>query len=323
MTAVYFAQGGWREANGVIFSAFYKDDPVQTYFASEHGSSTGNPAHAAEEMRTYLALGRDLSARRAGEATPFLNDRTLRLLFSFFYFNDIDVGSLLCERFAGLDVKVFADSGAFSGSMQGLDVSLDDYVAWLHANAEHLEAYAALDIIGNAEQTKANQAEMERQGLTPLPVFHVGSDWKHLEAMIERYEYIALGGMVPWVKARAKLGAWIKRCFAKGKATTRFHGFGMTTWALVRAFPWASVDSSSWVSPFKFGMLNLFDPRCGRFVKIQIGRETVFRHADLFGLYGFSPADFIGCDPPRGKVAAISLLSYMTAGEWSPPRGER
>jgi hypothetical protein len=96
--------------------------------------------------------------------------------------------------------------------------------------------------------TQKNQEYMEAQGLKPLPVFHYGEDESILKALVEKYDYIAFGGMVP-VPSKI-LESWLDYHWEtlvdeEGNPKVKVHGFGMTTQFLVRKYPWYSVDSMS------------------------------------------------------------------------------
>jgi len=113
--------------------------------------------------------------------------------------------------------------------------------------------YACLDVIGDWEATKKNQEYMESQGLNPLPTFHYGSPLEELERLVEKYDYIALGGLVPLSLQKNKLRWWLDKCFLIIKNRCRVHGFGVNAlWAWER-YPFYSVDGTSWQSSVRFG----------------------------------------------------------------------
>jgi len=143
--------------------------------------------------------------------------------------------------------KLFLDSGAFSAFTKGAKINLLDYINFIKANKTHIHIYANLDVIGNHEATRANQVKMEEAGLNPLPVFHLGSPMKDFEEYCEKYDYVAIGGMVPYHSKRKILIPFLNHCFRIAKKhKTKLHGFGMTDLNLVKAFPFFSVDSTSW-----------------------------------------------------------------------------
>lgn len=179
-----------------------------------------------------------------------------------------------------LPVEVFLDSGAFSVSTQGHAVDVYEYGRWLQDHHQYFVTYANLDVIGHgkesSEGTWRNQRILEDEfGLSPLPVFHSGEDWKVLERYLEAgYGYIGLGGLVG--SAKKNLLPWLVQCFQMAEGSAVFHGFGQTTGTVLFSFPWFSADSSSWAAALYWGDWWLFDDRSLRWLKWESGVEPVF-----------------------------------------------
>lgn len=142
---------------------------------------------------------------------------------------------------------LFLDSGAFSAFTRNETIDINEYIEYIYENIDVYDTYAALDVIGDPDKTYSNTREMIANGLNPLPVFHYGSDTKYLKKLIDNFEYIALGGMVPI--STKELKKWLDNIWQnfltdeKGKPVIRVHGFGMTTLHLLKRYPWYSVDS--------------------------------------------------------------------------------
>ncbi len=170
-------------------------------------------------------------------------------------------------------VNLFLDSGAFSAWTQGVDIDIQEYIAFIKKHEDIIEVYANLDVISKgassadkklaAEQTLENQKNMEKAGLSPLPVFHVGEPFQYLEHYIQKYDYVALGGMVG--RPKKTLIPWLDTCFGDficdkhGLPKVKPHGFGLTSLPLMLKFPWWSVDSTSWVATGRMG--SIYVPR--------------------------------------------------------------
>lgn len=149
--------------------------------------------------------------------------------------------------------KVFLDSGGFSAMTQGKDVNISEYCEFIEQNRNRFDTYAALDVIGDWEATKENTEYMESKGLKPLPTFHYGSPFSELERLVEKYDYIALGGLVPIAKQRKKMQYHLDKCFSIIRNKCKIHGFGVNAlWAWNR-YPFYSVDASSWLAPTRYG----------------------------------------------------------------------
>ncbi len=168
-------------------------------------------------------------------------------------------------------VDLFLDSGAFSAWTQGVEIDIQQYIAFIKEHLDVINVYANLDVIGvggkqpnklTAKLTLENQKIMEAAGLNPLPVFHVGEPFKYLEYYIKRYDYLALG--VAGNKG-SSLVPWLNQCFSKyicdskGYPKIKVHGFAVTSVPLMLEYPWWSVDSTSWVVTGRMG--GVYTPR--------------------------------------------------------------
>ena len=213
---------------------------------------------------------------------------------------------------------VFADSGGFSAETQGAVIAPQEYAAWVKRWAHLFSVYANLDVIGDAVGTAENQKRLEDMGLAPLPVFHVGENWDVLEGLVERYSYVALGGMVPHMRFAKRLIPWLIKAFTIAQGRAVFHGFGAPSWEVISPLPWYSVDSSSWGQGFRYGQVPVFDNRKGRFEKINLGdRAGWVKHAKLVRDLGSDPAEFMyRCSDDRAKNCSMSAVSYKKARQW-------
>lgn len=156
------------------------------------------------------------------------------------------------------------DSGAFSAYTLGESIGLKAYCAWLKNHQRYIAHYAVLDDITSPARTMNNQRAMEGEGLAPVPCFHYGEDPGWLKRYLDKYDYLALGGMVPI--STEQLVPWLDDLWgnylttADGRPRVRVHGFGLTTFSLIERYPWYSVDSSSWLYGGKAGFCFFWRP---------------------------------------------------------------
>lgn len=213
-----------------------------------------------------------------------------RFLVSFHYHQKTDLQEIV-DSYHG-PCEVFADSGAFSAATLGATIKLADYAAWLKEWDHLLTVKSTLDVIGDPAATAKNTATLEGMGLSVLPVFHTGSPFPELEALVKRYDYMALGGMVPHAKNADAVQRWLFRCFKIAKETgTVFHGFGQTRLETNKNFGFYSVDSSAWASGMRYGTITLWDDRKHKLVQLQGGdRVAARKHAALLRSHGADPA---------------------------------
>jgi len=242
------------------------------------------------------------------------------MLLSYHYYRDTDVaGDLAGGRRP--EVDVFADSGAFSAWRLGVRITVEEYAAWLRRWGALFTVAAALDVIGDAEATWRQTLEL--RALVPevpiLPVFHFrgcsGFD-PLLRYLDEGYNYIGLGGLVGAQRDELTL-PWMDRCFRLAEGRAGLHGFGVTTWALLKRYPWRSVDSTSWTAGFRFANLPLFDDVAGvwRLVNMR-SPESLLKLRPLLERYGLSPGDCRADGYSRDRLCGVCLLSWQRAEEW-------
>lgn len=148
--------------------------------------------------------------------------------------------------------NLFIDSGAFSAFTKQASIDLDQYAEFLKAYANRKSVYASLDVIGDWKATRRNQEKLEAKGLEPIPTFHFNSPETELKRLVSKYNYIALGGLVPISMQRKTMQQWLDYCFSIIKTNTKVHGFGVNSlWAWER-YPFYSVDATSWLMGEKF-----------------------------------------------------------------------
>lgn len=170
-----------------------------------------------------------------------------RMLISYYYYCE-DKYERLKMDFS----DVFLDSGAFSAWSQNVKINLNDYIAFIKENLNKITVYANLDVINDVKATQKNQFIMEQSGLSPIPVFHVGEDYRWLIEYCKKYNYIALGGMVG--KTRKVKDTFLSNCFAiiKNYFPVRVHGFALTDTMLLKKYPFYSIDTMKWAQGIRY-----------------------------------------------------------------------
>ncbi len=167
-------------------------------------------------------------------------------------------------------VELFLDSGAYSALTQGKVIDIKEYIQFIKDNQDAISIYANLDVIGNAEATWKNQQIMEKEDLTPLPVYHFGEDRKYFHQYLDKYDYICLGGLVG--ATNDQLTYWLDPlwqiiCNTKDNLPShKIHGFGLTSLSLMLKYPWYSVDSTSWVITGRMGAIFVPRFRSGKWI---------------------------------------------------------
>ena len=154
-----------------------------------------------------------------------------------------------------------------------------DYIEFMLRNKKHVKVYSNLDVINNPKLTYRNQRILEDAGLHPIPVFHLGNDVKWLKKYLDRYEYIALGGLVP--NPTTVLIPILDELFNKylvdenGFPRVKLHGFACTSLPLMIRYPWYSVDSATSRKLANFGRILLPEHGTGKLKKVLISARDV------------------------------------------------
>lgn len=122
---------------------------------------------------------------------------------------------------------------------------------------------ANVDVISHAELTWEVQQYFEQEhGVIPIPVVHYGTSMKWIDHYMSRgHTLIAVSGLGHQYR-REEYMNWADILFchvcpeSNGyKPTVRIHGFAMTSWKLLRRYPWWSVDSASWIKVAAYGCI--------------------------------------------------------------------
>jgi len=159
------------------------------------------------------------------------------------------------SRAAYRDLSVFEsavlDSGAYSVWRRGAEVDLYEYADCCARLEDRLEWYANLDVIGDWRRGLENLHELERLGLSPVPVYHLGESWGLLEDLALGYDRVGIArgeGLSRNETVRLLEAIFSRFTDLRGAPLCRLHGFRMTDRRLMARFPFASVDSTTWIA---------------------------------------------------------------------------
>lgn len=235
----------------------------------------------------------------------------------------LDSGSFSLQREAEKHAKKEGGSVWDYYESPEFEKYLINYAEMVCIVGKGIYCYANVDVIGNPELTWKNQKRLEKLGASPIPIVHCGTDMKWLDRYLSKYEFIALGGMVPFLSfkygkgggRKKKLVSWLDDAFNRicggpnRKPRARVHGFGVTTWEMLINYPWFSVDSTSWVKFAAYGWLV--------FPKFVPGRKPHFsfdRPPFVYGVTyraGVRAHKHIGSFSPNEKHNLTEWLKYI------------
>jgi hypothetical protein len=192
-----------------------------------------------QEMNLYFVV----TAKSKMEIEVIKEVKPPKILVSYFYFRNRPLKNFIEQ--IGYHPEIMLDSGAYSAWTSGRNISPIDYMNYIDQNKEFISQYVALDVMGDADLTRAYYQIMKSKGYSPIPVFHYDDDIEYLQWYVEQGErYIALGSTVP-VADKSEVVSWVKylwMCFPY----IEFHLLGSSHPLVLQCAQISSCDSSSW-----------------------------------------------------------------------------
>jgi hypothetical protein len=153
----------------------------------------------------------------------------------------------------------------------------DNYIKFIDKYKDAIDYYPNLDVMYNPYLTWDNQQYLEKAGLHPIPVVHVGSPMKWLNRYLDMgidytkgYKYIGFGGDIGSGSEYAT--KWLDNAFNIVCDTynqlpqVKVHGFGVAGWERVSNYPWHSIDAASWAQHARVGAIDVPPYRNGKFI---------------------------------------------------------
>ena len=166
------------------------------------------------------------------------------MLISFFYYRKKSLRDYFLKNRHKFH-NFFMDSGAFSFDSLGVEIDIDEYIVCI--KEDQIDHYSVLDVIGDPKTTQENYLYMKSKGLDPVPCFHINTDVDYLDFYLEECNKLAIGGMVKARSVEHNLKKIWSKILSKDKKI-HVHGFGVSSPKVAIAYPWHSIDSSSYVS---------------------------------------------------------------------------
>ncbi|MDF5756635.1 hypothetical protein [Spongiactinospora sp. TRM90649] len=213
-------------------------------------------------------------------------------------------------------LNMIGDSGAYSAYTQGVKIGLNEYAGWVRRWQPHLAWCACLDVLGDPQATWRNWHELRTRGLATVPTLHVGTPNRWLHAYGEQgVDFVGLGGGLTTGDAAGI--RWAARMLAYARRhlpAMRFHGWGISSRAVLDNLPLYSADSSGTLGVgYRFGRLRLFDPRTARDTTFYLDGHSALRHRRLLELfYDASPEQVLHGDASN-RPLLIRLMARSTA----------
>jgi len=196
-------------------------------------------------------------------------------------------------------MKVMLDSGAYSAWRANKTIDIDVYIQFVKDNKHLINHYVNLDVIGDGKASYENFRYMKSEGMNPIPVYHAGTPLKYLEKYIDQSDYVAIGALtnMSTPKRIENLDMlWSDYLTDSTDMPIRkFHGMGFTTGQLMTRYPWFSVDSSTWLTVSRMGIILTPRVKDGRFnyrrapVRVEISSRSPHKKEDCGHFETLSP----------------------------------
>jgi len=221
--------------------------------------------HRGRPVKIYFACG-------GTEQVGFIKDnfQKANLLISAYHWKTIkDKGFRLVNETS--DSKVIVDSGAFSIWKSNKKTTLNNYLEFIGRVNEIFKGnaiYVNLDVIPGVFGRKPSKKETEeacekgyenylkliKHKLNIMPVHHQYDNVSWLRKYIKHKPFVL--GVSP-ANDRTTKGRipYLDESFSIVKDKVRCHGLAVTGDALMKRYPWYSVDSASWTSATGMGVI--------------------------------------------------------------------
>lgn len=159
------------------------------------------------------------------------------------------------------------DSGAFSvfrnpkaAKSFDWDLYVKKYISFIKATNQKLFFELDIDVVVGLEKVEYYRNQItDAIGIQPIPVWHSNRRWSYFEKMCEEFPYVALGTTNANEDGkRIRSNPMILKKFidTAHKNNAKIHGLGFTNIDWLKKLHFDSVDSTSWISGQKFGVIH-------------------------------------------------------------------
>lgn len=211
------------------------------------------------------------------------------------FFLDSGVFSLVTAHMRANDMPFHTAILTPPDEMSGHATLMSRYISTVRRLEPLLWGYVEMDL-GGTNQKRRARAELEAEGLRPIPVYHPLTDPpEYFDELASTYDRVCIGNLAKADRAtRLRLTAmiWERR---QAYPDVWLHALGLGIGDLIWAYPdaYSSVDSSTYAAPFRFGMV--------KERAVNIVGELVD---------GFIYDCDVPPDQPRGWTQAIQFSTY-------------
>lgn len=164
----------------------------------------------------------------------------------------------------GVATRLYAE-GDVTGKKKFKNPRIDTYAMWLSdilPSHPEISGYFNLDILGDGMATLENQFAMEKYGIKPIPIWHLGEGEEYLDYYRNNYEYISVGGLIAGSASKKQLKQLTTLLNQKYPGPNyHYFGIGITGTSVFQEARPYSVDFSTWSNAARFGNQIVFDSK--------------------------------------------------------------
>ena len=169
---------------------------------------------------------------------------------------------------------IMMDSGAFSFQMfirrkgksareleKSVEKTVDQYVEFCQKRKKEWDFYVTFDWDQKVDLVWKVTKELEERGLRPTPVYHGDQSLSYLKRYLDAgYKRIGISPVAITKRDYKACRRFLENVFRTTESyKVKLHGFALTSLSMMFAFPWTSVDSSSWSRVASYGGIYLLD----------------------------------------------------------------
>ncbi len=244
-----------------------------------------------EDLKVYIAIVDTLVEKTVSE---LINDAGSRNLLVSYAFGDkiISEWDRAVKTKIESEISLIIDSGAFSAWTSGLEIDIQAYAKFCKLIIEMYQfkeiyivnldkipskpgtAPTPLQVEESAEVGIVNARILRDTGLEPMEVFHQGESFKFLHQMANSGSSSYIGVSPANDVGTKGRKVWLDEVFSllsTQYSDVRTHGFGVTSFELVKSYPWTTVDSAAYRIAAGYGTVYIFDGVLGKMISLKIG----------------------------------------------------
>ena len=149
--------------------------------------------------------------------------------------------------------NLFIDSGGYVAWKSGRKIDIEKYHEFITINHDQIDAYAALDEIGDQHKSIELYNYSLDCGYDPIPVFHEYDDEATLNHYMVHSDYLGFAAINKG--SRPKKRMFLDQCFSIAGRDCKSHGFGFMDTDILSSYPFYSVDGTYAFRLARFGMI--------------------------------------------------------------------